>query len=81
MKTPAGARPFTTVRLYARPSSLKSIDITRLDEATSLNDQPFGVLELEDGSRVFFAVVRTRSGRLRLNVEREVARLRKAKTG
>ncbi len=68
--TASGAR--SSVRLYARPACLRDIDPDALEEATSINDQPFGILKL-GGETYHVAIVRTRSGRLRLNVMRAPA--------
>lgn len=57
-----------TIRLYSRPPSFRNVDLTKLPIATSLDDRPFGVLQLPHGAEVFFAIIRDRDGRLLLNV-------------
>lgn len=55
------------VALCRRPASLRGIDVRTLEPATSLDDEPFAIVDLPNGECITVAVVRDCAGRLRLN--------------
>jgi hypothetical protein len=56
------------IKLYKKPASLKNLDLSSLDRAKKLADEPIGIHELENGVKQFFAVLESPSGELILKV-------------
>lgn len=51
-----------TIKLYARPSSMRNIDWKALKRAKGISDAPFGKLELANEVTMFLSVVETNDG-------------------
>jgi hypothetical protein len=58
-----------TIKLYKRPATMKNLDLSTLDFAKKLGDQPFGRLELGNGVVQYFAVVQKEDGTLAMKIE------------
>jgi hypothetical protein len=56
------------VKLYKKPASMKGLDLSSLERAKKLADEPFGVHELENGVKQYFSVMEAPSGELVLKV-------------
>jgi hypothetical protein len=56
------------VKLYKKPANLKGLDLSTLERAKKLADEPFGVHDLENGVKQFFSVMESPAGELILKV-------------
>lgn len=62
-----------TVKLYAKPASLKNLDLDKCKRAKSLTDEPFGRLELVNGVSMYISITKGKDGALiaKVNTQRE----------
>jgi hypothetical protein len=58
-----------TIKLYKRPATMKNLDLSTLDFAKKLGDQPFGRYELTNGVVQYFAVQQKEDGTLVIKIE------------
>jgi hypothetical protein len=58
-----------TVKLYARPASLKNLDLDACKRAKTIKDQPFGRLELVNGVAMFISIVVGKDGSLAAKID------------
>lgn len=53
-----------TIKLYAKPASMRNLDLSQCREAKTLGDSPFGMLELANEVVMTFEVKKSKSGKL-----------------